>query len=580
VPNSLLLAYSFLRSACALRSAIPQLYRQIKASLIPAMATVESDPLPTTAIPTLTPPESPNTKSAQLGEDNAKVGRKINPKTVYAPHADRQLGKYIISNNLRRVEPYYWTYNTFAKGRWLGRPLLDIFACEMRDRTHAYYKGAIEAGLITINGEIAGPDTIVRNGDMIRHVQHRHEPPVSPTEVGIVAENDELLVINKPAGVPVHPAGRFFFNSVMELLRAERGASFIPRPCNRLDRLTSGIMFVGKSAAGTEAFTKQLRTRTIHKEYIARVLGEFPEETIVCGQPVLQISPKLGLNAVRANGKDARTVFKRLAYYPPTSDTSRPATENSSNLPWQSKRGYSIVRCYPLTGRTHQLRVHLQFLGHPISNDPIYANQRVFGPNLWSSQVDPSLLDPDEAVMERLERMGKEEVAEAVAYYDELLEKYEEKSAERLTGKHCEECDAPLYSDPGAHELIIYLHARRYACVDGEWSYETGLPLWALPPDGMDGPTEVTPETELTDAERQKERENLKATVMPEATRGNFMGMIDKPKKDKKVKKVKVKKVKENKENMEDYRGIEEAPVQENLEVSARLDGQKNPVVI
>jgi tRNA pseudouridine synthase 9 len=534
------------------------------------MEAKEPDPLPSAAIPTLTPPESP-TISTLPSVETSKVRRKINPKTVYAPHAERQTGKYTISKGLRRVEPYYWTYNTFAKGRWLGRPLLEIFTCEMRDRSHAYYKTAIEAGLITINGEVAAPETIVQNGDMIRHVQHRHEPPVSPTEVGIVAENDELLVINKPAGVPVHPAGRFFFNSVMELLRAERGASFIPRPCNRLDRLTSGIMFVGKTTAGTEAFTHQLRSRTIHKEYIARVLGEFPEETIVCGQPVLQISPKLGLNAVRANGKDARTVFKRLAYYPPTSNTSDATTIDSSNLPWQSKRGYSIVRCYPLTGRTHQLRVHLQFLGHPISNDPIYANQRVFGPNLWSSQVDPSMLDPDEAVMERLERMGKEEVADAVAYYDELIEKYEVKSAERLTGEHCEECDAPLYSDPGAHELIIYLHARRYACIEGEWSYETGLPAWALPPKGMDGPTEVTPETELLEEERVRERENLKASGMPEVTRGSMAGIREKPKKDKKIKKANARKLKKK---MEDDIGLEKLQVEETTEASPEIDGQ------
>jgi tRNA pseudouridine32 synthase len=405
----------------------------------------------------------------------------------------------------------------------------------MRDRPLEYYKHAIETGHIMVNGKTAPPDTILQNGDIITHTLHRHEPPVTASDIGIVSETDELLVINKPAGVPVHPAGRYHFNSVMEILRAQYNDAFNPRPCNRLDRLTSGLMFVGKTAPATDAFTAQLRTRTIRKEYIARVIGEFPEEMVVCGQPVLQISPKLGLNAVRANGKEARTIFKRVAYYPPSSSPSKSTPASSSDpssissstpstteaLPWRTKRGHSIVRCFPLTGRTHQIRVHLQFLGHPISNDPIYASQRVFGPNLWSGHTS---FDADEAVIARLERMGKDELADAVAYYDELVDMYHAKRAERLTGENCTECDAPLYSDPGEHELGIYLHARRYACAEGRWEYETSLPQWAMPPAGVDGPTSVSPENDVDDAVFEVERENLEASALPKATSGGMVG--------------------------------------------------------
>ena len=65
-----------------------------------------------------------------------------------------------------------------------------------------------------------------------------------------------------------------------------------------------------------------------------------------------------------------------------------------------------------------------------------------------------------------------------------------------MTGNLCEVCDTPLYSDPGPHELGIYLHAKRYASGDGSWSYETGLPEWALPLEGMEGPEKVTKETD------------------------------------------------------------------------------------
>lgn len=346
-----------------------------------------------------------------------------------------------------------------------------------------YYAKSMEDGAIQINGKpVSSTTAIVNNGDVISHTLHRHEPPVTGEPISIVHENEDMIVINKPAGVPVHPAGRYNYNSVVEIMRAERGHGFNPLPCNRLDRLTSGIMFIAKHKEAAEKLTIQLTQRTIRKQYVARVRGNFPEGDVVCDQPILQISPKLGLNRVRANGKDARTVFKRLAYYPPTS-------ANGSSV----GAGYSIVRCLPLTGRTHQLRVHLQFLGYPITNDPIYSNQRVFGPNLGK---DSSTAEDDDSIIDRLSRMGKDEVAEAISYHDEMVAEYEKKKAEKMTGEKCDICGTDLYSDPGAHELGIYLHAKKYECMDGGWSYETPLPEWALPPNGHVGPTDTTVETD------------------------------------------------------------------------------------
>ena len=366
-------------------------------------------------------------------------------------------------------------------------------------------KDAIERGKVTINGKAApSVKAVLRNGDIISHTLHRHEPPVTAQLIGIVHEDNDMIVINKPAGVPVHPAGRYNYNSIVEIMRAERGHGWNPLPCNRLDRLTSGVMFIGKHAKAAEKLSRQIKGRTVKKEYVARVIGEFPEGDIVCEQPIMQISPKLGLNRARASGKDARTVFKRLSYYPPQKERSQelPPVDDTrsegeknrdSKMVWKAKEGYSVVRCLPLTGRTHQLRVHLQYLGHPIANDPIYCNQRVFGPSLAAGDSAP---DGDEDIISRLSKMGKSEVAEAIAYQDEMLEEYNKKKAEKMTGELCEICDTPLYSDPGPHELGIYLHAKRYACEEGKWDYETSLPEWALPPPGVSGPIEATEETD------------------------------------------------------------------------------------
>lgn len=370
---------------------------------------------------------------------------------------------------------------------------------------NGFQKDAIERGSVVVNGlRVSTVKAAVKNGDIISHTLHRHEPPVTAQPIGIVHEDNDMIVINKPAGVPVHPAGRYNFNSLIEIMRAERGHAWNPLPCNRLDRLTSGVMFIGKNARAAEKLSLQIQGRSVKKEYVARVIGEFPEGDIVCEQPVMQVSPKLGLNRARASGKEARTVFRRLAYYPPApkcladegkqEDTrSQREKVRDSKMEWKGKEGHSIVRCRPVTGRTHQLRVHLQFLGHPISNDPIYCNQRVFGPSLAAGDA---LSDNDEDIILRLSRMGKSEVAEAMAYHDEMMEEYNKKKAEKMTGHLCDICDTPLYSDPGTHELGIYLHARKYACEEGRWEYETPLPDWALPPPGMAGPTEVSEETD------------------------------------------------------------------------------------
>ena len=370
---------------------------------------------------------------------------------------------------------------------------------------NGFQKDAIERGSVVVNGlRVSTVKAAVKNGDIISHTLHRHEPPVTAQPIGIVHEDNDMIVINKPAGVPVHPAGRYNFNSLIEIMRAERGHAWNPLPCNRLDRLTSGVMFIGKNARAAEKLSLQIQGRSVKKEYVARVIGEFPEGDIVCEQPVMQVSPKLGLNRARASGKEARTVFRRLAYYPPAQkcladegkqEDTRSQREKirDSKMEWKGKEGHSIVRCRPVTGRTHQLRVHLQFLGHPISNDPIYCNQRVFGPSLAAGDA---LSDNDEDIISRLSRMGKSEVAEAMAYHDEMMEEYNKKKAEKMTGHLCDICDTPLYSDPGTHELGIYLHARKYACEEGRWEYETPLPDWALPPPGMAGPTEVSEETD------------------------------------------------------------------------------------
>lgn len=437
---------------------------------------------------------------------------------VIATPADPWPRPYYIEGGLKRLRPYHFTYQTWCKERWRGRTLIEIFESEFRDRPLEYYRNAMEGGEVAVNLNTVGPDYVLQNGDCITHTLHRHEPPITPDPIAVLHEDNDMIVLNKPSGVPVHPSGRYNFNSITEIMKSERGPLWQAYPCNRLDRLTSGIMFIAKNPRAAVKLGEQIAARTVRKEYVARVMGRFPDGEVVCNQPILAISPKLGLNRVRANGKHARTVFKRLAYYPPhgalggereteedgegkgstatgeadfgSAGAEKLITPAGGSAQDRNNKGYSIVRCMPVTGRTHQLRVHLQFLGHPIQNDPIYANQKVWGFDLGCNDHDATL-NSDEDVISRLSRMGKEDVAEAIAYYDEVIDEYEKKRAEKMSGEICDVCKTPLYTDPGPHELSLWLHSLRYEDKDGAWSYVSPLPLWALPPEGENGPTEV-----------------------------------------------------------------------------------------
>lgn len=110
-------------------------------------------------------------------------------------------GEYTVRDNLTHITPYFHSYRTNAKGRWCGRPIIDVFRTEFKEKSLAYYEYAIDTGLLVVNGEKIPQDYVLRMGDLINHMIHRHEPPISGTPIRIVdASVDGLVAIHKPAG--------------------------------------------------------------------------------------------------------------------------------------------------------------------------------------------------------------------------------------------------------------------------------------------------------------------------------------------------------------------------------------------
>lgn len=263
---------------------------------------------------------------------------------------------YYIENGLRKVYPYYFTFTTFTKGRWVGEKILDVFAREFRAHPAEEYERCIKAGTLTVNYEKVPTDYRLKHNDLLANIVHRHEVPVTSQPITIVHMDDDIVVVNKPASIPVHPCGRYRHNTVVFILAKEYNLKNL-RTIHRLDRLTSGLLLFGRSPKKARQMEHQIRNRQVQKEYICRVEGEFPDGIIECKEPIEVVSYKIGVCKVSPKGKECTTTFQKLGY-------------NGTS---------SVVLCKPLTGRMHQIRVHLQYLGYPVVNDPLY-NHEVFGP--------------------------------------------------------------------------------------------------------------------------------------------------------------------------------------------------------
>ena len=392
-------------------------------------------------------------------------------------------------NGLTEVVPYYFRLKTWTKRRWIGKTLSQVYQSEFIEHPPAYYKAAIELGRITVNKRQVTEDYLIREGDLLEHLLHRHEPPVLSRPIRKIFEDEDVLVVDKVASYQVHPTGRYFHNTLIKRLCSDYGYSFLA-VCNRLDRLTSGIVILAKNKETAQKLSIQMASRQVQKEYIAKVDGCFGSGesggTLECSLPVGAISHKLSINSV--HGKDARpsvTIFERISYCPITNT--------------------SIVSCKPLTGRTHQIRVHLRYLGNPICNDRLYNNK------IWNEELERGkgkcISEVSFAVSERIlklleckesegtdtESIGIENNAsvetdgaeEAKKELTAELEDYFNCSNSSLAGYDfcseknlCYMCENPPKL-PDINSLFICLHAYKYKLLDNNQEFVTDLPDWA-----------------------------------------------------------------------------------------------------
>lgn len=450
---------------------------------------------------------------------------------------------YKFENGLRKVIPYRFQYKTHPKTRWIGKTLVDVYKTEFGEKPSLIEQDISLNSIYVLSnyGRKNGPVVIkgwdnlgerrIDSFDLIYNLKHMHEPSVpqeieqieqiehpeeqnnklmetveesnkivdvaiewpsqSKTRLNIVFEDHDILVVNKPSGVPTHPTGNYFYNSVTEIVKHDLKLEQV-WPCHRLDKVTSGILILAKNKDAAKYYLKiiQNEKETISKEYITRVQGEFPQGEIMVNCPIFSVNSTGGyikpLNAEQIP-TNSTTIFQRIAY--------------------NKELNQSVVVCRPLTGRMHQIRIHLRNMDHPIVNDYMYnpTNTKLYNHsiNKLNNEIEMELYHRIFKTYPEFHTFSKVDIStirseQCIDVYgltswntdQDLLQKVQNLKALRQQGFEklklendtvCNECHRYLFdTDKDMSDLSIWLHAFKYVFPHGDrpFTFKTEYPKW------------------------------------------------------------------------------------------------------
>ena len=240
---------------------------------------------------------------------------------------------------------------------------LDAYvASKQSDLSRSNIQKLIESGDILVNNSIKKMSYKVQEGDVIHiNVPEAREANIKPENIpiDIIYQDNDIIVVNKPKGLVVHPADGnpdgTLVNAIMAICKdglSGIGGELRPGIVHRLDKDTSGLLIVAKNDKAHRLMSEQIKNREVRKIYIALVKGVVSENEATIDMPIGRSTKDRKKMAVRKDGKEAVTHFKVLKRYP----------------------NYTLLEVKIDTGRTHQIRVHMAEIGHPVVGDMVYSS--------------------------------------------------------------------------------------------------------------------------------------------------------------------------------------------------------------
>ena len=252
---------------------------------------------------------------------------------------------------------------------------LDSYLAEKLDLSRSKVQKLIKEDLVTVNGKnVNGSYQVKLNDEIEVNDDLNYEMNVEPEniEIDIVYEDEDLLVINKASGMVVHPAPGHYsgtlVNALLYKFNLTSGDKTRPGIVHRLDKDTSGLMLVAKNEWTHEKLSDMIGSKEVERHYLAIVNGLIKHDTGTIDAPIgRDLNNRQQMAVTDINSKDAITHFKVLKQY----------KENT------------LLECILETGRTHQIRVHLAYIGYPVNNDPTYCKKKAtdFGQMLHSKSI-------------------------------------------------------------------------------------------------------------------------------------------------------------------------------------------------
>lgn len=282
-----------------------------------------------------------------------------------------------------------------------GQRLDNFLLARLRGVPRSVIYRIIRKGEVRINRGRVRPTTRLETGDEVRIPPVKRPSDEAPAkampgarvqrvvESAVLLESRDWLLVNKPAGMAVHGGSGVDFG-LIEVLRAARPNQRFMELVHRLDRDTSGLIMVAKKRQALLALQNQIRHKTVKKVYHALVAGDWPERIRQVDEPLLRYETPSGERRVKVDdqGKSAQTRFRVLERF----------------------RGYTLLEARPVTGRTHQIRVHTACRGHPIAGDDKYmddvsqdAFRRSGGQRLMLHAAALEVVPPGESQVQRFE---------------------------------------------------------------------------------------------------------------------------------------------------------------------------------